>query len=163
RASTQRSCDAPTPATPRHTSRPVPRLHPPPVPATGRAAHRRAAWPADIDTCVAGYRPGPRTSRPASLPRPGWPRGLGRDLANVFGALLPDPQLHRRLGQRELELLVLNPHPPRRHRLATCQPRQPLLQHRLPATINEQTPPPRDRRLRHPIPARSHRLAHLTG
>jgi hypothetical protein len=30
----------------------------------------------------------------------------------MLGALLPDPQLHRRLGQRQLQLLVLCLQPP---------------------------------------------------
>ena len=37
------------------------------------------------------------------------PRGRGRrrDLVDVLRALLPDPQLHRRLGEREFEFLDL--------------------------------------------------------
>ena len=70
-----------------------------------------AAWPAGADTCVLGCRSTPRTSKPAArLPLLGL-RGRRRDLISHGGSALPDPQLHRGLGQGQLELLVLHPQP----------------------------------------------------
>src|SRR6266571_8800596 len=52
------------------------------------------------------------TSRPADRPPLLGSRGLRRDRLGILGTLLPDPQLHRRLGKRQLELVVLQLQPP---------------------------------------------------
>jgi hypothetical protein len=91
RASSPRPCDAPTPASQRHTSPPTRRSRRPEARATAPCRHPRpAAEPADADTYVPGYRPVQRTSKPAFPPPLLGPRGLRRDLMNM---LSPQPQI----------------------------------------------------------------------
>jgi hypothetical protein len=105
RSRTRRGRSAPPRrATPRRTSPPPPRPRPPPATATDLSpAHRREAEPGGGDRCDAGSSRGGRTSKPADpLPLSGL-RSHRRDLIGVPGALLPHPQLHRRLRQRHLQ------------------------------------------------------------
>src|SRR6478752_2651612 len=164
RASARRSCDAPTPATPRRTSPPAPQH----CPRLGLArvpspTDRAEPEPTGGGRSGVGGRPGQRTSRPTvQLPLLG-PRGLGRDLINVLGAFLPDPKLHRRLGQGEFELVVLQPHPPLGSRRRTLVRAGNLLDESLPAAVKELVPPLINRLRAYSVPTGSFRAGHLTG
>src|SRR6266511_1675735 len=142
RASSRRSCDVPTPANPRRTWPRSPRCRRPSAPATAPSTgHQPDAEPDAGGRCVREYRPGGRTSKPASgVPLSGL-RGHRRDILDVLGPLLPQPQLDHLLGERELELLVLRP---------------------TLARLDEPVPPVGERRRRHPVPTRRLRHRHLT-
>src|SRR6185312_5665744 len=156
RASSPRPCDAPTPASQRHTSPPAPQQPRPEAPARAPypIAGLPAAEPADADTYVPGYRPVQRTSKPAFPPPLLGPRGLRRDLMNMLSPQPPDPQLHRRLRQRELQLLDLGSLSSlNRGAVLTARARHHVLQPSL-ARLQEPVPPLRDRLPRRAVPPR---------
>jgi hypothetical protein len=154
RASSRRSCGAPTPASPRRTSPPSPPPGLPPARAT--ALRERHVCAGSGETAAVGAlwdagQPG-EPSRPADpLPLLA-PRGHRRDLVDVVRAALPDPQLHRCLRQHQTSAarsptaaVAPSRSQASRQGPASCCPAQPFL---LPGTGS---PPARGGTLaRHP-------------
>jgi hypothetical protein len=81
-----------------------------------------------------------RTSRPTRHVPLSGPRGRRRDSVDELRAFLPDPQLHRRLRESELQLLALVAQPPLGLRLPTIGAGQRTVHPGL-ARVDEPVPP----------------------
>jgi hypothetical protein len=90
-----------------------------------------------------------RTSRPTRHVPFSGPRGRRRDSVDELRAFLPDPQLHRRLRESELQLLALVAQPPLGLRLPTIGAGQRTVHPGL-ARVDEPVPPVAHRRRGHP-------------
>src|SRR5215216_2449999 len=77
-----------------------------------------------------------RTSRTTRHVPLSGPRGRRRDSVDELRALLPDPQLHRRLRESELQLLALVAQPPLGLQLPTIGPGSDRSIPVLPASTN---------------------------